>query len=279
MLTCLSGLRIIAVALVTMIALLASGARATDPETLGSGEIIPESLRPEDRRSGTTFLSESLRAQQADEGANPGMLWVATGESLWSTPAGPEGKSCASCHGDAETSMKGVAARYPMVDKATGELLNVELRINQCRRERQGAEPFAYESNELLGLTAFIAYQSRGMPISVSVDGPAASHFEAGRKLFTMRQGQLNLACTQCHDENWGRKLRGDTISQGHPTGFPIYRLEWQSLGSLHRRLRACSLGVRAEVLDYGSPEYLALELYLAWRARGMPMETPAIRR
>lgn len=93
------------------------------------------------------------------------------------------------------------------------------------------------------------------------------------------RQGQLNLACTQCHDESWGRKLRGDMISQGRPTGFPIYRLEWQSLGSLHGRLRACSLGVRAEVPNYGAPEYLALKLYLAWRARGMPIETPAIRR
>lgn len=274
----LSGLRFTAL---TFLAVLFVGGAAWPvvPELVEDGQIIPESLKPEERRSGTTFLSEALRAQQEDEGTNPGMLWVTTGEELWTTPAGSENKSCASCHGDAQASMKGVAARYPTIDKTTGELLNLELRINQCRRERQGAEPFPYESNEMLGLTAFIAYQSRGMPISVSIDGPAARHFEYGRKLFTTRQGQLNLACTQCHDENWGRKLRGDTISQGHPTGFPIYRLEWQSLGSLHRRLRACSLGVRAEVLDYGSPEYLALELYLAWRARGMPIETPAIRR
>ena len=275
---CLSGFRLTALAVLAIV-LLVGAAWAVDPEPVENGQVIPESLKPEERRSGTTFLSEALRAQQADEGTNPGMLWVVTGEQLWSTPAGAEGKSCASCHGDAHVSMRGVAARYPMVDKATGELLNLELRINQCRRERQGAEPFSYESNDLLGLTAFVAYQSRGMPISVSIDGPAARHFEYGRKLFTTRQGQLNLACTQCHDESWGRKLRGDTISQGHPTGFPIYRLEWQSLGSLHRRLRACSLGIRAEVLDYGSPEYLALELYLAWRARGMPIETPAIRR
>lgn len=256
--------------------LLVAAARA---EPFASGERIPESLKFEDRRSGTSFLSPAMQAQQLDEGANPGMLWVETGQDLWRTPASPGGRSCQTCHGEAEESMKGVAARYPAVDKSSGKLMNLELRINQCRSERQGALPFAYESNELLGLTAFIAYQSRGMPISVDASGPAATYLEAGREFFTKRQGQLNLACTQCHDENWGRKLRGDTISQGHPTGFPIYRLEWQSIGSLHRRLRACSLGVRAEVLDYGSPEYLALELYLAWRARGMPIETPAIRR
>ena len=55
--------------------------------------------------------------------------------------------------------------------------------------------------------------------------------------------------------------------------------LEWQTMGSLHRRLRACSLGVRAEVLDYGAPKYLALELYLAWRGEGLPMESSAVRR
>jgi sulfur-oxidizing protein SoxA len=232
-----------------------------------------------EKRSGTAFLSPELKAQQEDEGANPGMLWVAEGEKLWSAGAGPSGVSCASCHGAAATSMKGVATRYPTVDPASERLMNLELRINQCRTQQQGAAPLAWESQELLALTAYVAFQSRGLPIKVAIDGPARPHFEAGRALFMARQGQLNLACSQCHDDNWGRQLRGETISQGHPTGYPIYRLEWQSAGSLQRRLRACSLGVRAEVLDYGAPEYLDLELYLAWRAEGLPIETPALRR
>lgn len=266
---------LVVLALIIAGAAVAAGRNSAD----GGQHVIPESLELEDRRSGTSFLSPALRAQQADEGANPGMLWVEAGEKLWSAPASPEGKSCASCHGDARASMKGVAARYPVLDSASGKLMNVELRINQCRSERQSVPAFRYESDELLGLTAYVAYQSRGMPIAVETGDAMAPFLEAGRAFFTTRQGQLNLACTQCHDENWGRKLRGDTISQGHPTGFPIYRLEWQSIGSLHRRLRACSLGVRADVLDYGSPEYMALELYLAWRARGLPIETPAVRR
>lgn len=232
-----------------------------------------------EKRSGTTFLTPELQSQQKDEGANPGMLWVAQGKQMWSEVQGQAGKSCSSCHGSAETSMKGVAARYPVVDPATGTLLNVELRINRCSSEHQLADPLAYESDELLALTSYVAHQSRGLPIEPAVDGAAAPFFEAGRAFFTTRQGQLNLACSQCHDDNVGRRLRGDTISQGHPTGFPIYRIEWQTIGSLHRRLRACSLGVRAHMFDYGSPEYLALELYLAARASGLAIETPAIRR
>ena len=189
------------------------------------------------------------------------------------------GKACAGCHGGDAASMNGVAARYPAVDVASGALMNLEMRINACRRRHQEAEPLGWETQPLVALTAFVAHQSRGTPIAVATDGPARTHLEAGRRLFTTRQGQLNLACAQCHDDSWGRRLRGDTISQGHPTGFPVYRIEWQTLGSLQRRLRACQLGVRAEVLDFGAPEYLDLELYLAARAEGLATETPAVRR
>src|SRR5262245_28956143 len=93
-------------------------------------------------KSGTTFLTPELKALQADDFANPGMLWVTEGGRQWNHVEGREGKSCASCHGDAAGSMKGVAARYPAVDAATGDLLNLELRINSCRVRKMSAAPF-----------------------------------------------------------------------------------------------------------------------------------------
>ena len=67
-------------------------------------------------------------------------------------------------------------------------------------------------------------------------------------------------------------------IPQAHPTGYPIYRLEWQGMGTLERRLRNCITGIRAEPFPPGAAEWVELELYLAERARGMPLETPAVR-
>ena len=61
-------------------------------------------------------------------------------------------------------------------------------------------------------------------------------------------------------------------------TGYPTYRLEWQALGSLQRRLRNCMSGVRAEPYPYGSAELVALELFLARRSGGMVLEAPAVR-
>jgi sulfur-oxidizing protein SoxA len=143
---------------------------------------------------------------------------------------------------------------------------------------RQGAAPLDYESRELLALTAFVASQSRGMPIAVEESERSRPFIEAGREIFELRLGQVDIACGQCHDDYWGRRLAGSVIPQGHPTGYPLYRLEWQGVGSLHRRLRGCMAGVRAQPFDYGSPELVNLELFLMWRARGMAVETPAIR-
>ena len=216
----------------------------------------------EQRKSGYEFMSRETRAMQDDEATHPALFTLMDGEALFKS-------NCASCHGD----MKGVAARYPAVKD--GKLRNLDQQINACRTERQKQKPFAYESRELLALSTYIGRQSRGMPISVSAD---EKHLDAGRTLFHRRQGQLNLACAQCHDDNWGKSLAGNPIPQGHPTGYPLYRLEWQAVGSLQRRLRNCMIGVRAEPYAYGSQEFVELELYLMWRARGMPLETPAVR-
>jgi L-cysteine S-thiosulfotransferase len=230
-------------------------------------------------QSGRAFISAELRAQQDDDFANPGMLWVERGAKLWHFASGSHRKACADCHQDARVSMKGVAASYPAIDKASGKLFNTADRIMQCRTERQGMPRPAWESEEQLSLTAFVAHQSRGIPIRITINDTTRSHFEAGRAMFNRRIGQLNMSCAHCHDAQWGRTLFAETISQGHPTAYPVYRLDWQTIGSLERRLRACLSGIRAEMLPYGAPAYRDLELYLAWRAEGLVVETPGVRR
>ncbi|KAF0144797.1 MAG: putative sulfur oxidation diheme cytochrome SoxA [Rhodospirillaceae bacterium] len=95
--------------------------------------------------------------------------------------------------------------------------------------------------------------------------------YERGRDFYFLRLGQFDFACTHCHDENAGKKLRGDVLSEGHGNGFPVYRLGWQKPGSLPRCLADCKRDLRAESYPLGSDEYLALEVFLAARARGLP--------
>lgn len=232
--------------------------------------------------SGYAFMEPATRELQDDDFLNPAFLLLETGRQIWDR-AWPDAEagaaSCRDCHGDPETAMRGVAARYPVFDPDRETVVNLEARINREVEERLGAAPFAFESEELLALTLLIGFQSRGLPMEIAVSEAMRPWVERGRALFETRRGQLNLSCANCHRDRWGEKLRGDTISQGHINAFPIFRLTWDAVGSRHRMFTWCMEAIRAEPYAPGSDEYLALETYLAQRGRGLEMETPGVRR
>jgi len=229
--------------------------------------------------SGKRWANEETREMQNDEFSNPAAPWQAIGEEEWNKVDGEAGKSCASCHQDAAETMKGAGARYPVYFEPWKKLMSLEQRINYCRETNMKAKPYKWESDQLLGMTVFVKAQSRGLPMSVKVDGPAAPFFEKGKEFYYTRRGQLDMACKHCHEGNYGQHIRAETLSQGQSNGFPTYRFEWQKLGSLHRRFQGCNEQVRAEAYPHGSDEYVNLELYLAWRGQGLPVETPSVRR
>ena len=231
---------------------------------------LPAAAQPDTRRSGLDFMSKATQALQLDDAQNPAFLWVQSGKQSFDT-------ACARCH--TADSLRGVAARYPAWDERQRKPLTLSARINACQVRHVKAAPLAAESEALLGLEAFVAHASRGQPlIAPQNDARLAPFVAQGQRLYTQRFGQLDFSCAQCHDDNAGRRLSGSTIVQAHPTAYPIYRLEWQGVGSLQRRLRQCMTGVRAEPFAYGSDELTALELYLNQRAAGMRIETPGVR-
>lgn len=227
-------------------------------------------VQADERRSGRDTMSSALRALQADDARHPAQLALALGRELWS-----EGrKSCAACHGEPEK-LRGAAARYPSWDQG---LVDLPGRIQRCRVRHQQQPAWPPEAEPLLALAALVAQQSRGLPLAPPRGAELDAAARRGQQLYGTRIGALNLSCAQCHDERAGLRLGGSLIPQGHVDDYPVYRLEWQSLGSLQRRLRGCLSGVRATVWDWDSAELLALEVYLARRSAGMAMQPPGVR-
>lgn len=232
------------------------------------------------RKSGIDYASPSTQALQKDDTQNPGMLWVKDGQTRWNERAGAASKSCADCHGEI-AKMRGVAARYPAVAAAashTPRVVNLSQQINQCRIERQQASAWPAENASLLSLEAALAFESRTMPIAPPVHPLLTAAQVRGEAMFNQRIGQMDLSCRDCHDGLAGKRLGGNTIPQGHPTGYPIYRLEWQTVGSLQRRIRGCMTAVRAEPYAWNASELLDFEAWLAKRAAGMSIESPGVR-
>src|SRR4051812_2010413 len=178
-----------------------------------------EPQRPDPLKPGSEFQSAEAKAMQFDDFANPGLLWVERGEKLWSEPRGAANKSCASCHGDARESMKTAAAHHPRYYAKLG-VLDLEGRIKACVVQNQKAPDLAWESQELLSLSAYVARQAKGHHVdparpavipgaatqqSPGIQSPLQAAYARGKHLYFERQGQLNLACTNCHDMNWGK--------------------------------------------------------------------------
>lgn len=223
-------------------------------------------LGADTRRDAFEDLSPALQALQRDDTQNPAMLWVEQGAERFAA-------QCSRCH--AAERVRGAAARYPAFDTQVGRVIDLAGRINRCRAP---AAPLAADDDAMLALTAYLARQAQGKPIQPVDSAPLRAAEGEGERWFRQPLGQLQISCAQCHDTLAGRRLAGSLIPQGHPTGYPIYRLEWQGMGSLQRRLRGCMTGVRAEPFAADDPAWIALEAYLKRRAQGMPIHAPGVR-
>jgi len=250
----------------------------------GEIEIVTETEPPEfledvfpEIYSGWVFRADETRAMQADDFDNPGMLYAEQGEQAFNTVMGTEGNSCASCH-DGPASLANVRATYPQWDDEHGEVQTVEMQVIECQTERMGAEPYGYDSQQMRNMVALIASVGRGQTVNVAIDGPGADTWAFGEEIYYTQYGQLELSCADCHERNYGNLIRADHLSQGQVNGFPTYRLKNANVISVHGRFRGCIRDTRAETFPIGSPEFVALEMYVASRGNGLTVEGPAVR-
>lgn len=231
-----------------------------------------------EHQSGYDFLSPESQQMQDDDFENPGSIVVDTGADMFVT-AGKNGKSCASCHGDdgGKLDVKHLAT-YPVFDKKLNKPITLQQKIHMELESKLGNEKLKYDSKEVLALEVFVRNLARGEKVNVKVDGPMKPFFEKGKEIYHARSGQLNMACTQCHDSYYGKRIRANLLSQGQSNGYPAYRLKNGKVNGLHSRFNGCYKNFRATKSKPGNDDYVALEVYLGWRGNGLMIEAPGIR-
>lgn len=265
-------------------ALLATGALAEEPKLIINDEIELPTRVPapshmdaiDEITSGWVYRTKETQALQMDDFDNPGMIFVDVGQELFETAEGDAGKSCADCHESAEE-FAGLKASMPRVNEE-GELESMPDVINECRTERMQADAWKWSGPEMSAMTALISLQSRGIPMDVAIDGAAAPFWEQGKEIYYTRYGQLDLACSNCHENNYDMMIRADHLSQGQTNGFPNYRLKNAKINTVHGRFKGCMKNIRAQPFAEGGDEFKALELYVASRGNGLPVESPSVR-
>lgn len=225
--------------------------------------------------SGSAFLTPGLLSLQKDTDSSPVGLWLDRGALAWSDTS--TGTSCAGCHGQVSTLQKS-AVTHPQLSADGSRLVNLEDQILNCRA-RTGKPAATLEDEDVIALSALLHQSAKGLPFDLKPQLSQAllwqSRLAQGAAAYAQRIGRMNLACVHCHDQNIGKQMRADVISPGHPTGFPVYRMSWQKMGSIDRRLRACYSGVQAQLPAPAAPVLRDLELYLKVRAQNTSPGTP----
>ena len=227
--------------------------------------------------SGWVYRTKETQALEMDDFDNPAFVFVDIALDMWEEVDGSKGKSCASCHTNGPEEFAGLTATMPRVDK-DGNLETLTAVVNRMRTELMGADAWKYSGGEMSAMTALIGLQSRGMKVNVAVDGAAAPYWERGKELYYTRVGQLDIACSNCHEDNYGVMIRADHLSQGQTNGFPTYRLKNAKINTVQGRFKGCMKNIRATPYKEGGDEFNALELYVASRGNGLTVETPSVR-
>ncbi len=170
---------------------------------------------------------------------------------------------------------------YPSWSEHKQTVITLPYAINLCR-EQANLEVYDYLGDDMNSLVAYIAYESRGEIIQIQVPNDGAlKAYQAGKKFYFTRRGQLNFACFHCHFDNAGKVLRSETLGPalGQTTGWPTYRNRWGALGPLHKRYIGCNQQVRAAPHAAQSETYRNLEYFHTFMNNGLPINGPAVRR
>jgi sulfur-oxidizing protein SoxA len=228
--------------------------------------------------NGPYSMDAELRKQwEAIDDFPPYDFAIDRGKQMFATPF-KNGKTYGDCFPD-----KGIGIRqnYPYFDDKTGEVITLELALNRCR-EANGEEPYSYVKDEMASLTAYMAFTSRGKPFDIKIpnDPRALEAYEKGAEYFYARRGQLNFSCASCHVQNPGNHIRTEVLAPalGIVAAMPIYRSEWNGMGTMSRRLVTCNSQVRGVPLQPQDELYRDVEYYLSYMSNGLPISGPGAR-
>ncbi|MEW6764958.1 MAG: sulfur oxidation c-type cytochrome SoxA [Pseudomonadota bacterium] len=235
-------------------------------------------IKPADYIYGVYSLNEDARSQfEAMNEFPPYEGAIAKGKELYAKPL-PNGKSLKDCLGEA----KGLRAKYPFFDIASGKVRNLEADLIQCAKAYGDDKVYKEKSKDLAAVSAYLSSESHGMKVNVTIPNAAAlAAFEAGKAHWFRKTGQLNLSCADCHQYHSGQRARSETLSPGigKTAHFPVWRLKGDGLVMLNDRFFGCVRDTRAKPYKRYGDEYRALEYFLAYVDNGLEITGPAVRK
>ena len=181
--------------------------------------------------------------------------------------------SCAACHISGGTVARGgwlaVAASFPQNNKRAHRVIMLEDRIAECFLYSMNGRPPAYDSREMIAVTAYITWLSRGEKLFGTPDKSTKLASAPVPAVISMKNGASLYAqkCSACHQANgagvsgtfpplWGATSFNNGAGMAHlgkMAGFVKYNMPQNAPGSLTWQE---SYDVSAYVLSHQRPHF-----------------------
>jgi thiosulfate dehydrogenase len=160
------------------------------------------------------------------------------------------GLNCVSCHLDGgrvadAAPFVGLTGVFPEYRSRRGAVESLEQRINDCFLRSMNGKPPPSDSREMIGMLAYIAWLSQGVPIGVEVQGrgfraissPAKPDPAHGKLLYAQK-------CAACHGAN-GQGLKGAGAAYVFP---PLWGAQSFNSGAGMARISVAAAFVQAKM-------------------------------
>ena len=248
---------------------------ATDSELKNDYE---KNLKHDDFNIGTYSYSKDAKSQyEALKEMPPYESDIETGEALYNKKFA-NGNSFATCFPD-----PAVTNMYPYFDEKKKDVVTLTSAVNDCLRDN-GEKEWDTKKGDIANLQAYLvnATTEAGKKFDIKIQSEAAKKaYENGKEFYYTQRGYLKMSCATCHIQGAGQRVRNEKLSPlvGQITQFPVYRLKWESLGTIERRLSGCIVDQGQVAPKDESTQMKELIYFIAYISNGMAIDGPDIRK
>ncbi len=237
-----------------------------------------KNLKYNDFAIGTYAFSKDAKEQyEAIKEMPPYESGIEKGEALYNKKFA-NGKSLATCFPDVT-----VGGKYPYFDETKKEAISLTYAVNECLRAN-GEKEWDTKKGDMANFQAYIQFstQEAGKKVDFQINSKeAAAAYMRGKEYYYTQRGYLKLSCAECHVQGAGLRVRNEKLSPlvGQMTHFPVYRLKWDNLGTLERRMSGCIVDQGQVPPKDESKQMRELLFFMANMSHGMAIDGPDVRK
>ncbi|SMP87090.1 sulfur-oxidizing protein SoxA [Epsilonproteobacteria bacterium SCGC AD-308-E02] len=229
-------------------------------------------------------MSDSDRAMYAEMlENNPADIMVAHGEELLSDMGGDAG--LAKYLGVSESELPKYIAGFPRYIEKFDMVVGLGQAL-QAMMHDTGKKVLKLDSSDMNDMLAYTKSIANDEPINIDVN--ANQHmkdaYALGQITFDTKRGGRGLSCLSCHSPDViGTILRTQPLPDlgvNNSGGtWPAYRMTKSNLTTLQGRMQGCMKNALLAVIPLGSPDIVALEVYVTDKAKGKAIAIPGLKR